>query len=390
MQMKAAHKSPGIKVEDLKRFRPLKEFRALLNEVAAQRGLSATWSDPKRKLLLADYLGLFLFSLFNPVITSMRAACAASALPRVGARICSRPVSLGSFSEAQHLVDEALLEGVFEDLFKKLPAAQLPKQVAHLRAPRPSVIDSSVWQVCERLQWAQWRTHTSAVHTCGDAAVRAHVIFDLESHAPAKAQLTSAKTCERRIWKELAEPGRLYVGDRYYGYSYTLLGDMCENGVFFVVRARINAEWVVERERPVDDQARAKGVVWSAWVRLGKKGKGPRVRVVQVAGEEEAILLLTNLEEDVLDAAQVRVLYQNRWQIEYFFRWLKCILGNRHWFCGSRKGMQVQLYLALIAAVLLMLFTGKRPNKRAMEAIQHYLSGWASEEDLIRLLVKYA
>jgi hypothetical protein len=43
--------------------------------------------------------------LLNPVVDSMRGLCAASKLGRVQQEICSRPVSLGSFSEAQAVFD---------------------------------------------------------------------------------------------------------------------------------------------------------------------------------------------------------------------------------------------------------------------------------------------
>jgi hypothetical protein len=50
----------------------------------------------------------------------------------------------------------------------------------------------------------------------------------------------------------------------------------------------------------------------------------------------------------------------------------------------------LQLYLALIAAVLLQQATGQRPNKRVMEFIQFYFLGWASAEELARLILKYS
>ncbi len=46
----------------------------------------------------------------------MRGLCAASSLPGVQSEVCSRPLSLGSFSEAQALVDPQLLGCVFADL----------------------------------------------------------------------------------------------------------------------------------------------------------------------------------------------------------------------------------------------------------------------------------
>ena len=46
------------------------------------------------------------------------------------------------------------------------------------------------------------------------------------------------------------------------------------------------------------------------------------------------------------------------------------------------------MYLALIAAVLLQLYVGQRPNKRMMELIQLYLSGVARLDELETLLAE--
>ena len=48
--------------------------------------------------------------------------------------------------------------------------------------------------------------------------------------------------------------------------------------------------------------------------------------------------------------------------------------------------MAIQLYLALIASLLFQFYTGRRPNKRAMQLIHFYLMGWATAEDLVKLL----
>lgn len=78
---------------------------------------TSTWTDPARRLQLAHYLSLFLFGLVNPILATTRALCAASKLDRVQRELCgSPPVSLGSFSEAQHLTDPAWLEKLFTEL----------------------------------------------------------------------------------------------------------------------------------------------------------------------------------------------------------------------------------------------------------------------------------
>ena len=48
--------------------------------------------------------------------------------------------------------------------------------------------------------------------------------------------------------------------------------------------------------------------------------------------------------------------------------------------------MQIQIYCLLIASLLLMLWTGQRPNQRMVESLQWYWTGLANEDDLVTLL----
>ena len=65
---------------------------------------------------------------------------------------------------------------------------------------------------------------------------------------------------------------------------------------------------------------------------------------------------------------------------ELFFKWTKCILKCRHLLAESPQGVQIQLYCALIAAMMLFALTGRKPTKRDMEIIQFYFCGWATFE----------
>ena len=100
--------------------------------------------------------------------------------------------------------------------------------------------------------------------------------------------------------------------------------------------------------------------------------------------EGHTFLLFT----DRLDLAAdlVALIYHYRWQIELFFKWIKCILKCRHWFAESPEGLTIQVYCALIASVLLVLWTGRKPTKRQWEALQLYWMGWATLEELGKVL----
>lgn len=355
---------------DLQRWRLVERFQEELAAVTAELPAGGTWSDRRRRLELGHYLGLMLFGWFNPVVDSLRGLQAASKLGRVQREVCGRPVSLGSLSEAQAVVQPALLEGVYERL-----VAQAPKPEGQ---PTAVVIDSTVWPVLPRMSWAFWRRQKGL-----DNAVRLHVEFDLAEGSVRRAQLTTAKTCERAQWHKWAKPGACYIGDRYYSYDYGLLGELQARGVDFVVRLRVDTQWVDESVTELSASDRAAHVTWAGVVRLGKDGTGPRVRVVQVLGEDETILLATTLPAEDAAPELLALLYRHRWQVEMFFRWLKCLLGCRHWLAESPQGVAVQCYLTLIAAQLLVLYTGRRPNRRQMETIQFYLLGWCSLDELV-------
>lgn len=371
----------ALRPRDLQRWRLIERFQAVLAEEAQKCGGPAgTWDDGRRELQLEHYLGLYLFGLFNPVVETMRGLCEASKLERVQREVCGRPVSLGSFSEAQAVVAPELLKAVLQRLAAEADAPERPRGRAEAPALQ-RIIDSSVWRVLPRMAWAFWRRQGGL-----DNAVRLHVALDAATGQVSDAKLTKAKKCERAQWREFARPGTCDIADRYYSYDYKQLAELQAAGTDFVVRLRLNAQWLEERCEILTAADRAAGVAWASTVRLGKEGDGPRVRVIAILGEEETILVATTLPATDFPPEIIAHFYKQRWQVELFFRWLKCILGCRKWLAESEAGVALQVYLALIAAQLLVLYRGERPNRRQMEAIQFYLMGWATLDELLARL----
>jgi Transposase DDE domain len=87
-------------------------------------------------------------------------------------------------------------------------------------------------------------------------------------------------------------------------------------------------------------------------------------------------------------AEVIAFLNQQRWLIEIFFRFLKHILGCRHLLSTDPVGIEIQAYCAIIACLLIALWTGKKPTKRTYERICFYFIGWADEEELLAHLEK--
>ena len=373
-----------LKEEDLRHWRLIESFRQRLGEVSGAGIEGSTWADPKRKLQLAEYLSLFLFALMNPMLATARAVCGASDLQRVRQELCRRHVSLGSFSEAQNLVEPEWLESLFTQLSKQIgePSPKSPHEAWQEWFAR----DGSLLSALPRMHWALFGGGRAKKSGGANNAVRLHLSFHLLDDKPVRAQVTPGKNCERKSWKEQWVRGDVYVGDRYYAENYQLLKELEAHGCGYVVRLCDAAVVTVLEELSVNSADQAAGVTRHAMVQLGRRPEdqiGP-VRVIWVqsatAGE---LRLVTCLPMASAPAELISVMYRRRWQIEGFFKWFKCLLNCRHWLAESQHGVTVQLYLALIAAVLLQLVTGRRPTKRMMELIGLYQIGWATLEELV-------
>jgi hypothetical protein len=85
---------------------------------------------------------------------------------------------------------------------------------------------------------------------------------------------------------------------------------------------------------------------------------------------------------------EVLVRYAARWSIELFFRFFKQILGMRHLLSQRARGVEIQVYCAVIACLIIQLQTGRKPDKRTVEVMGYFFMGLASEQEVIDHLNK--
>lgn len=71
----------------------------------------------------------------------------------------------------------------------------------------------------------------------------------------------------------------------------------------------------------------------------------------------ETILLLSNLPQEAFKPEEVCDIYKQRWKIETFFRFLKQELNFKHYFSRTWTGIQVMIYMILIASILLLVYS---------------------------------
>lgn len=359
----------------LSNWKLLATFRERLAAARKQMPVNQRANDPKRLLLEDDYFSLMLFGMLNPVVESMRGLCAISRIDRVQKDVCTRPVSLGSFSEAQSVFDPELLKNVFLELSKESSSSWGDPRLSHLK-DKIKLVDGSLLPALPRMYWALWVDENNH-------AAKLHLKFNVLTQTACDAIITAGNTCERKTLRKFAQKGEIIVGDRYYGLHYAYLEALREDEISAVMRIRNNPRMEIIEELPLSDADRNAGVSWQAMVKLGDQWKSKPIRVVRVEFEGKFILLATDLD---LEAELIALIYKYRWQIELFFKWLKCILKCRHLMAESKQGVEIQIYCALIAALMLQALVGRKPTKREMEFIQFYFIGFIEIDELMSLL----
>ncbi len=370
-------KRERVREDQLRNWNLLDQFRRRVLPLLQAQAATATEQDERRTLFAEDYFCSYLFAMLNPVITSMRSLCHVSHCRKMRG-VSAAPFSPAAFSAGQHGFEPQILAKVVRQLAQENQGrgqggdARVRRALAALTA-----VDGTVLRAVPRMAWAPAGGPGTAI--------KLHLHFNVFDQIPAAWPITPGHVSEPKVFAQTVQPGALIVADRNYGHDFAMLAQLRAKGIDFVLRLYNNLVLApVGPDRLLTDEDRRAGVVWDRLVRFGVHGDGPVFRVVRVEAHGDVFHLVTTRED--LSAELIGLIYRQRWQIELFFKWIKTILHCRHWLAESLAGVQVQIYCVLIASLLLMLWTGQRPNKRMVESLQWYWTGLATEEDLGTLL----
>jgi hypothetical protein len=167
------------------------------------------------------------------------------------------------------------------------------------------------------------------------AAVKLQAQLDLRGWLPAAVQITPAKT-QDVLWLDALRfaPGAFYLPDRGY-VDYRPLHTIEQARAWLITRAK-------KRVRDHDLQ------------------------------ESRSLIFLTN--HFGLPALSVARLYQQRWQIELFFRWLKQHLRIKVFYGRSENAVRTQLWIVLCVYALVAIVRKQVKSQASLFEILQILS----------------
>ncbi len=229
-------------------------------------------------------------------------------------------------------------------------------------------LDASIIDLCLSLYpWARFDALRSGI--------KIHTQLELHSQLPAQ-MLVSLATYQDVLWLDqlLYQPGAFYLMDRAY-VSWRRLYAIEQARAWFVVRAKQTLRYCRLHSQPVDlntglrsDQIISLQAFYAA---RHYPNKLRRVRLYDVE-HQRALVFLTN--HFGLPALTVAQLYQQRWQVELFFRWLKQHLRIKAFYGTTANAVRTQLWVAVCVYALVALLKKRLHSEATLYEILQVLS----------------
>ena len=208
-------------------------------------------------------------------------------------------------------------------------------------------LDSTTVDLCLTLfPWAQFRRQK--------AAVKLHTLLDLQGPIPTVVHITSGRVHDVNILDLLLpEPGAYYIMDRGY-IDYARLYALEQAKAFFVIRAKKNLQFRRVYSRPVDKTTGLRCDQTVALTGVTSPQDYPtylrRVKVYDADQHRHLVLLTNNFR---VSAETIATLYQHRWRVELFFKWIKQHLRIQAFYGTSVNAVKTQIWIAVCTYVLM-------------------------------------
>lgn len=353
-------------------------------------------SHGNANLQLVDVLIVLLAAFYNPLARSQRCIDALSRQPLVREQTGITRVPRSTLSDALRRFDPEQLKPLIDELVRRIPA--LGRRDADLERITRQIIaaDGSYFTLFGEAAWALASCVRSDDGTLRRDQLRLNLQLDVQSFTPIDCDLSGGgDTGEAKAFIRKLKSNVIYVADRNF-VNYAFVNAVFEKDSNLVLRLKKSNSFTVHESRALEEADRDTGILADEIGHLpGAQSAGNEdhrsfsakpptrlLRRVTIWDEKNKsqVILLTDLLD--VPARVVGLIYRQRWQIELFFKWLKCWAGFDQMISRDPRALTLHFYVAVIATLLTHLTTGRRVSKYSLMYLSWVSQGLMSFEDM--------
>lgn len=226
----------------------------------------------------------------------------------------------------------------------------------------------------------------------GNQQVQLKITMGLHANLPSSLKvffdqphLAEETALKEAIQSAKFEKGEIAVFDKGLKSRNTLKA-FDQQGINFVTRGTVNIRYETLEVHKKIKRRQADGLLFVQDTKVYLYSDGHNVlehpfRLIEVEVLEtgKKLTFITNVWD--LSARQIAQAYRARWDIEVFFRFIKQQLNIKHLINRTENGVQIQIYVALITAMMLLVF------KISNNINSYKIAKMRFEDDLLILLV---
>lgn len=257
----------------------------------------------------------------------------------------SQGVSRSALGRANEQLDYGFYESLFTTLYERC-TCHAPRHGFRFKGKLFSLDGSLIDLSMNLFPWADYNRKK--------AAFKLHVGLDHDGLVPAFATITSGKASEMKQARQWQFPkGSVLVFDKGYN-SYAWHNSLSEQGLIWVTRIRGNALYRVIKRRPVahDSPVTSDQVIEYTGKKAREDGLPPIRRIgFRDPATGKHYVFITN--QFKWSAQTIADIYQQRWQVELFFKWIKQNLKIKAFLGISQNAVMTQVLVALCLYLLL-------------------------------------
>ena len=201
--------------------------------------------------------------------------------------------------------------------------------------------------------------------------MKVNTLLQAETHMPSFINYMAAALHDQQFYSYIKElpQNSIIVFDKAY-INYHQFDAFGQRDIFYVTRQKDNAVYtsMEEFDLPADP-----GILKDKRIEVRYKqphqDKTLQMRRVAVYSEkyQTAFVFITNNFE--LSASEIAAIYQNRWQIEIFFKKLKQNFPLTYFYGDNTNAIEIQIWCALIALLLLQVIHKEQKSKMAFSIL---------------------
>lgn len=323
-----------------------------------------------KKLLVWDHLVSMLYGVFTNC-TSLREI-------QHGLEVCqgklnhlnlSRVAPRSTLSDGNKSRPSKVFGTIYQKLYETYKSVISDSTLKAEIAKRLFILDSTTISLFKAILKPAGRRRSDGKSKGG---MKVNTLLQAETQMPSFINYMAAALHDQQFYNYIKELSghSIIVFDKAY-INYRQFDAFGERDIFYVTRQKDNSIYrsIQEFELPANEAHILKDERIEVTYKHSKEDRTLQMRRVAVFSEkyQTAFVFITNNFE--LSATEIAAIYQNRWQIEVFFKKLKQNFPLTYFYGDNTNAIEIQIWCALIALLLLQVMHKEQKSKMAFSIL---------------------